>query len=347
MQNIASDVSRSSTLSLRLGRIVPRLLLAAAIILSQVVAAQTLSPETQDRIEFNSFTPKTMFDLARENRENWAEQKVWGDLSLPKTDAVKVPAIVLMHGSAGVEASMAQWVQAFNEIGVATFVVYVFEPRGVKRTAEDQTLVPYAADVMDAFQALQVLAGHPRIDATRIGVMGFSRGGSATFQTAEEPLRRAVIKSDLKFALHIPVYAGCNQVYWSPQITKAPLLNLIGDDDDYTLPEPCVRLAKRYADAGALVRTIQYAGARHSWDGMYPVTYLPRATSAAPCGVLRWDIEPWTITAERTGETIDPSNLKAFFSKCSKLGTHVGRNESAFQKSRSDAQAFVREVFFR
>ncbi|PMS35916.1 dienelactone hydrolase [Trinickia symbiotica] len=329
-----------------LSRLVSHLSLIAVIVLSQMAAAQTLSPEREGRIEFNSFTPKTMYDLAREHRENWAEQTVWGDLSLPKSDAAKVPAIVLMHGSGGVEASMAQWVQAFNEIGVATFVVYVFEPRGVNRTAEDQTRVPYAADVVDAFQALQVLASHPRIDATRIGIMGFSRGGSATFRTAEEPFRRAVIKTDLKFALHIPVYAGCNQVYWSPQITKAPILNLVGEADDYTLPEPCERLARRYADAGATVRTIEYAGAGHSWDGMYPVSYQPRATSAAPCGVLRWDIEPWTITSERTGETIDPPKLNEFFAGCSKLGAHVGRNEAAFRKSRSDAQAFVREVFF-
>ncbi|EHP39564.1 dienelactone hydrolase [Cupriavidus basilensis OR16] len=322
-----------------------RLLLLAAITLSFAAVAQEFRSETQGRIEFASFTPKTMFDLARERRQNWAEQKVWGDLSLPKSGDDKVPAIVLMHGSGGVEASMAQWVEAFNDIGVATFVVHVFASRGVKRTAEDQTLVPYAADLMDAFQALQLLASHPRIDATRIGIMGFSRGGSAAFQAAEEPLRRAVIKSDLKFALHIPMYAGCNQVYWSAHLTKAPLLNLVGAEDDYSTAEPCERLAQRYADAGAQVRTIKYSGAAHSWDATYKEFYLPQATSGAPCGVLRWDIEPWRITVERTGETIDPSRLKEFFAGCVRQGVHVGRNESAYRQSRNDVLAFVRGVF--
>lgn len=320
-------------------------LLAASTFLSPV-SAQTLNRDTQGRIEFASFTPKTMFDLARERRQNWAEQKIWGDLSLPKTTGDKVAVMVLMHGSGGVERGMAQWVEAFNDMGVATFVVSSFEPRGVKSTVDDQARVPYAANLMDALQALQLLAKHPRIDDSRIGVMGFSRGGSVAFQSALEPLRHAVVKSDLKFALHISAYGGCNQFYWSPHISKAPILNLVGEADDYTTAVSCERLAARYAGAGASVRTVKYAGAHHSWDGMYGVHWLPNGTSAVPCGPLRWDIDTWNITAERTGARIDPAKLDAFFNSCMRRGAHVGRNEQAFRQSRQDAQAFVREVFF-
>lgn len=320
--------------------------LVLALIISVFSAqAQELRPDTQGRIEFDSFTPKSMFDLARERRQNWAEQKVWGDLTLPDGDA-KVPAMVLMHGSGGVERNLTQWVDAFKEIGVATFVVNVFAPRGVKRTVENQALVPHAADVTDAFQALQLLVRHPRIDPARIGVMGFSRGGSVAFQTAVEPLRRAVVKSDLKFALHIPTYAGCSQVYWSPQLTKAPMLNLLGAEDDYTTAEACVQLAKRYADAGAPVRTIIYPRANHSWDGMYKVFYLAGATTAASCGIVRWDIEPWIITSERSGQQIPSNEIGKFFEGCIKRGAHVGRDEQAFRQSRKDAQEFVRGIFF-
>ncbi|APV50405.1 dienelactone hydrolase [Betaproteobacteria bacterium GR16-43] len=327
-------------------RVLGRFLLFLATASPLPGAAQVLRSETQGRIDFTSFTPKTMFDLARERRGNWNEQPIWGHLTFPKGASEKVPAVVLMHGSGGIERGMAQWVDAFSEIGVAAFVVDVFEPRGVKRTAENQALVPYSADLMDAFQSLQLLASHPRIDPARIGIMGFSRGGSVAFQSAIEPLRNAVVKSGLRFALHIPVYAGCNQVYWSPRITKAPMLNLVGAEDDYTTAEPCERLAKRYADAGAPIRTIKYPGANHSWDGMYDVFFLPNATSGAPCGVLRWDIELWTITAERTGEAVDPARLAEFFNACVKRGAHVGRNESAFRQSRKDVQAFAREIFF-
>jgi dienelactone hydrolase len=326
------------------------LIFVLGLVLGLGAQAQALSPlqaDTQGRIEFASHTPKTMFDLARERRQNWAEQRVWGDLSLPsKVSDAKLPAMVLVHGSGGVERSMAQWVEAFNDIGVATFVVHVFEPRGVKRTAENQSLVPPAADLMDTLQALQLLASHPRIDATRIGVMGFSRGGSVAFQSALEPLRRTVIKSELRFALHIPTYAGCAQHFWSPQVSKSPILNLVGEEDDYTTAADCESLAERYNAAGASVRTIRYARANHSWDAMYPVFLLAAATSGVPCGPVRTDIADWKVTAEKTSEVIQPANLAVFFDSCTKRGVHVGRNEQAFRQSRSDAQDFVRGVFF-
>ena len=321
-------------------------LLAICVICLPRVHAQTLTRETSGKIVFSSFSPRTMFDMARENRAAWAGQTVWGDLSLPgKAQTDRVAAIVLVHGSGGIERSMDQWVSAFNDIGVATFVVSSFEPRGVKRTAEDQGLVSPSANLVDALRALEVLAAHPAIDQSRIGVMGFSRGGEVAFRTAVEPLRRAVIKSDLKFALHIPVYAGCNQVYWSTELTKMPMLNLVGEADDYTTAKPCEELAERYAAAGTPVRTIKYPNAHHSWDAMYPVFLLPGATSGAPCGVLRWDIEPWRITSELTGGTVDPARLAELFQSCVRRGVHVGRNEAAFRQSRKDTQAFVREVF--
>ena len=138
-------------------------------------------------------------------------------------------------------------------------------------------------------RALEVLATHPGIDRSRIGVMGFSRGGEVAFRSAVEPLRRAVIKSDLKFALHIPVYAGCNQVYWSAALTKMPMLNLVGEADDYTTAKPCEQLAARYAAAGTPVRSIKYPNAHHSWDAMYPVFLLPNATSGIS-GMRRWTL---------------------------------------------------------
>jgi dienelactone hydrolase len=311
---------------------------------STLTMAQTLDDTSKGRIEFQSYTPKSMFDLARERRQNWTEVRIWGDLSFPSNTQGTLPAIILSHGSAGVERSMAQWVEALNDIGVATFVVDSFEPRGVKRTAEDQNSLSPAANLMDAFQALNLLATHPRIDKKKIGVMGFSRGGEVAFRSAVEPFLRAVVKSDLQFALHIPVYAGCNQVYWSDKLTKAPMLNLVGGADDYTHAAPCETLAQKYAAAGAPISSINYPNAHHAWDATYPVFSLPNATSGFNCGVTRWDIGSWVITSEKTGDVIAPEKLNAFFNSCMTRGVHAGRNEQAFRKSRDDVQSFVKEV---
>jgi dienelactone hydrolase len=329
-------------------KITKAILFVGALLLATILPAQaqTLDVTAKGRIEFQSFTPKSMFDLARERRRNWEEQTVWGDLSFPSKSMEKVPVMVLMHGSAGVGRAMSQWVDAFNDIGVATFVVDSFGPRGIATTVDDQERLPTAANLMDAFAALQILASHPRIDSKRIGVMGFSKGGEVAFRSAVEPLRAAVIKTDLRFALHIPTYAGCNQVYWSPNITKAPMLNLVGADDDYAMAAPCEALAKRYEEAGAPIRTIVYEGAGHAWDSMGKVYWSPEATTASSCGVVRWDIETWDITAQRTQQHFTGDAIAAYFQTCSHRGVHYGRNERAFRKSREDAQAFVKSVFF-
>ncbi|ELX13919.1 putative dienelactone hydrolase [Janthinobacterium sp. HH01] len=321
-----------------------------------VVAAQALpSAHAQDptsdrhntaRVYFDSYTPATMYDLAREQRQNWMPQTVWGQLTFPPTKGKPVPAMVIMHGSAGIEANTQMWVGALNGIGVATFVVSSYEPRGISSTVNDQSLLSQAANLMDGLQALQLLAADRRIDPERIGVMGFSRGGAVAFRTAIEPLRHAVIKSDVKFALHIPLYAGCNQIYWSRQITGAPILNLLGAADDYTGAAPCEREAALYQEAGADIRTIKYDGAYHSFDATYKLKLLPNAPTTIPCGVVRWEIDSWTIYSELSGAIIPPAALPDFYKPCTKYGVHVGRNAAAVAQARTDVLAFVQEIFF-
>ena len=123
------------------------------------------------------------------------------------------------------------------------------------------------------------------------------------------------------------------------------MLNLVGAADDYTHAQPCEALAAKYASAGTPVRTIKYPNAHHSWDATYPVFYLPAATSGFACGVVRWDIDTWTITSEREGKVIAADKLNDFFNSCVTRGAHVGRNEAAAQQSVKDVQAFVQSVF--
>lgn len=302
--------------------------------------------DSEQKIAIPSYTPKTMFALARAHRDEWAQQSVTGVLTLPKS-TTPVPVIVLSHGSAGVGPALNQWVDAMSEIGVGTLVVDSFAPRGVISMVADQAQLSPAANLMDAFQALKILSLDSRVDATRIGIMGFSKGGEVAFRSALEPLRKAVLgaDSDLKFALHIPVYAGCNQVYWSPKTDRSPILNLVGVDDDYTGAAGCIELASKYEKAGNPVRTIEYAGAGHAWDSKQPYFYIPEATSSRSCGVVRWDIETWAIEAESQHKKLDASEAGPFLAACTKRGVHYGRNDSAFRKSRSDVQAFIRQTF--
>lgn len=137
---------------------------------------------------FGSVTPKMFPDLLKTSLTG-DPVNITGHLFLPAsvTEKGKAPAIILVHGSGGIyDAMLDYWPKQFNAAGYAVLALDSFGPRGVKSTAEDQSQVPFAADVADAFSALKLMASHPRIDASRIAVMGFSRGGIATWRTAVE-----------------------------------------------------------------------------------------------------------------------------------------------------------------
>jgi predicted dienelactone hydrolase len=112
-----------------------------------VVAALTLlcaagSPRGQDdaRIEFHwieTVTLKTQQVLTGD--PSGEHTKITGELWMPTADADKFPAVVLVHGSGGVHASIECWAEELNSIGVAAFILDSFRARGISSTVNDQS----------------------------------------------------------------------------------------------------------------------------------------------------------------------------------------------------------------
>ena len=101
---------------------------------------------------FASSTPKTLGELMQGGKE---PVNILGHLFLP-AGADKVPAVILIHGSGGVYPALLEyWAKQFNGAGMAAFVIDMFGPRGVGSTADDQSQVPFSADVADSFAALR------------------------------------------------------------------------------------------------------------------------------------------------------------------------------------------------
>src|SRR5437867_8404792 len=98
-----------------------------------------------------------------------------GELLLAEGEG-RVPAVVLSHGSGGVDRAGDLWARELRSQGVAVFVVDSFTGRGITRFPSE-TELSRIGQVYDVYRALALLATHPRVDPGRIALMGRSRGG--------------------------------------------------------------------------------------------------------------------------------------------------------------------------
>ena len=250
-----------------------------------------LSGGQTGRIEFQSINVPDMWQFARKNTSNTRAQTVWGDLLMPKTMNGKVPALVIMHGSAGVEPWATDlWAAKLNPAGAAVFVVDSYKPRGVQETSTNQLgeQVTMPSQTADALNALRVLSTHSQIDSSRIYVIGMSRGGNPAFYSAWPMYQAAVNTNGAKFAGHIPMYPGmCNIRYRADATDKstAPIFFALPDREreDYQDVAICQRYAKELADFGNVVTTKEYKGTYHAWDGGGRRFRYEQAHSAKPC----------------------------------------------------------------
>lgn len=192
----------------------------------------------------------------------------------------KVPAVVIVHGSGGVNGLGDFYEQALHEAGIATLQIDMWEARGVTSPA-NRPRAPILT-YPDAFSALAFLAAQPRIAADRVGILGFSWGAAVTLGSAEK-LYAGMFGGGRTFKAHAanypPCYAANNTsipVLNPPaqagtqflSLTGAPVLIQIGTKDDYDNgAEHCKALARSVNPLNNnTVQVVEVPGAYHGWD---------------------------------------------------------------------------------
>jgi len=192
-----------------------------------------------------------------------------GQLRMPSANE-PIPAVVVLHGSAGLDSRGNLYVKALNDAGIATLEIDMWAARGLSGGG-DRPRLP-TITVPDAFSALKYLAQNPAIDANRIGVLGFSWGGVVTMLAATQGY--ADLYGDgLTFAAHIAHYPVCwaytakiPGIFFS-DLTGSPVLIQIGDKDDYDDgPWACKALAAPFPNVSVNV----YNNSYHGWDRLQP-----------------------------------------------------------------------------
>jgi len=210
-----------------------------------------------------------------------------GDLALPPgTD--RVGAVVLMHGCSGLPTrSVTVWQPLLRSWGYATFVVDSLGGRGLRGVCSNARRFTGAERIADAYGALALLARHPRIDASRVALLGFSHGGIATLGAASRWARqRYAPREGPAFRLFVPFYPYCNAIV--PEMADgvaAPVRLHIGALDDWTPARTCEALGALARSRGYDFQVVVYPGARHGFDavGLRREIYLRNVDNAADC----------------------------------------------------------------
>ncbi len=315
-----------------------KLVPAVAALLATVGLATATAAQTTLRIEFPSRTPSGPSELmAGEGRPT----SIVGWLAVPAGGAARKPAMVISHGSGGIlDGRENAWAARLNALGVATFVIDGFAPRGISSTGVDQSRLPTAASVADAFAALSALADRPDIDAGRIGVMGFSKGGQVALYSALEPFRRGAGVGDRRFALHVALYPSCSIPYLSREVTKAPMIFLLGGADDYTPAAHCARYVDYFRSRGASVVAVTFPGAHHGFDVPSPPQRLSRVQTARECGL---DIELEPVQGRRwlDGAMVAPAGIGDYLRSCMQRGATFGGDADALAGAIREVNAAV------
>jgi len=200
-------------------------------------------------------------------KKDGKRETIGGELRIPRPGTARLPAVILMHGASGMGAHGEEWAHHLNAMGVATFVLDSFAGRGLVNS-ESKGAVSVISRMVDAYQALELLAGHSRIDPDRIAIMGFSHGGWAALYSSMKRFARMHGPADGRtFAAHIVFYPGCIQNYLEGEdIFDKPIRIFHGTADDQLPIEPCREYVARLRKAGKDVQLTEYAGAYHAFD---------------------------------------------------------------------------------
>lgn len=259
-----------------------------------------------------------------------------GELRLPQGQAAKFPAVVLVHGSGGINGGADLWVHGFNDNGIATFVLDTFSGRGITSTGQDQTQLHNLAMMVDAYKALEILAKHPRIDSSKISIIGFSKGAVASMFSSSTRFR-TMYGTNAKFASHIGLYTPCNTRFLGDTtVTGVPMRFFHGTTDDYVNVGPCREFVQELKQRGVDVALTEFPDTEHGYDNALSQkrVAVPMAQSTRNCKFVE----------ESTGIIVNTNSRKPFSyaDPCVAIGAHIGHNPDSTKKTVLSVMEFLK-----
>ncbi|MGE5147930.1 MAG: dienelactone hydrolase family protein [Candidatus Eiseniibacteriota bacterium] len=301
-------------------------------------------------VTFQSSSPFTLTDVGPD-QERDPPTTAEGTLFLPAKAAstARVPAVVLIHGAAGVQdARDLTYGRQLASLGIAALSVDAFAARRDRASSFVERLIEITEAMLlaDVYGGLHYLAARPDIDARHIALVGFSYGGMVTLYAAQAMVAERYAPDGLRFAGHAAFYAPCIARFDDKRATGAPVLMLMGGKDQIVDKKRCAEVAGDLRAGGAEVDSVVYPEAMHQWDGAWPgPRRLGRNLADCKFVVRRSGLVQDTFTFM---PMLGPTTRKLILAACADSeGYLLGRDDAVRAKSNRDLGRFLARVLAR
>jgi len=122
---------------------------------------------------------------------------------------------------------------------------------------------------LDAYAALKYLRERGDVVKDRVYLQGWSNGGSTTLAAMATQAPALAALGQKGFRAAVSMYPGCTPVvkeFGKAYKPYAPVLLMIGSEDEEVNPKTCASFADRVRKAGGSIDLVWYDGAQHSYD---------------------------------------------------------------------------------
>ncbi|MEE2625461.1 MAG: dienelactone hydrolase family protein [Candidatus Thermoplasmatota archaeon] len=305
-----------------------------------------LSDGRWGKIVYPSASPFEIHHILRKLDEA-PEHPVFGSLLVPENPPDgPMPCIVAVHGSLNWRGHHHEHIVRWLDAGMCVFRVHTFDSRRVYSIVEDQMQVTHAMMLVDCYQALCMLATHPSIDASKIGLAGWSLGGTVALYGAWEPVAEALAPEGDRFSAHLSFYPAAHMRTEVQRWTDKSILVLHGSEDDWVPLKLLEGLIEDLRPHDVDITVHVYEGAPHSFDSIEPLDLEAKA--------IRLD-DHRTLTIDSNGDMWgelepgismplnEPEDRLAAFQVVGNLGAHKGVDWEARKHSLEYGAKFLRD----
>jgi carboxymethylenebutenolidase len=140
----------------------------------------------------------------------------------PPSQAGSSPAVILVHGSGGPLHGLDPFASQAALFGVHVFVLHYFERTGHNWVAPSQIEPNFLVWLETLKDAVSFVASQPSIDASRIGLLGFSLGAFLSLSLATQDSRIAAVAE---------LFGGLPEQFTKDARNLPPVLILHGAQD--------------------------------------------------------------------------------------------------------------------